>query len=265
MIRIGVCQWSLDVRGVAALARAAQLGFAGIQLGLVDEATAAALKEPALQAAWLQAATETGVEIIGFGINALNNLPLHSPPDSEVGRRALQILQDGIDIAVAMDVGLVYCPSFMKADIRTDEELARASAMLRRGCDYIDGRPLLLATENGLDAAGHLRIIEQVDHPALRVLVDGYNPVRYGHYAADLVRELPARYLCNQAHAKDGRDLVSGSAPLGRGDGRFVAFVHALKTIDFEGWLISENNYDSNADELVAADLATLADLLGSD
>lgn len=264
MIRIGVCQWSMDVSGVAALARARELGFAGIQLGLGNEETVAALKQPTLQSAYLQAAAETGVQIIGFSANALNQLPLHSPPESEDGRHVLQLLQDALDIASAMGIGLVYCPSFARGVIDSEEKLTRVSAVLRRGCDYIDGRPLLLATENSLDAAGHLRIIEQVDHPALRVLVDSYNPVVFGHHAADLVRELPARYLCNQAHAKDGLNHVMGSAPLGHGEGRFAAFVQALTEKDFDGWLICENNYDANAEALVAADLATLADLLGS-
>ena len=262
MIRIAVCQWILDRSGVAALARAAGLGFAGIQLGLVDEKTAYDLREPALQHAYLQAAQECGVEILGFGVNALNRYPLHSHPDSEDGRIAWRILSGALDTAHAMNVGLVYCPAFLKAEIRTEEELARACAMLRRGCEYIDGGPLLLATENSFDAAGHLRLIEQVDHPALRVLIDGYNPVVFGHRAADLARELPFRYLCNQMHAKDGRDRIMGSAPLAQGEGHFVEFVQALKEINFDGWLVCENDYSRDAERRVAADLATLSPLL---
>ena len=49
MIQIGVCQWILDRSGVDALHRAAELGFAGIQLGIGDEDTAVALRNPALQ------------------------------------------------------------------------------------------------------------------------------------------------------------------------------------------------------------------------
>ena len=265
MIQIGVCQWILDRRGVDALHRAAELGFAGIQLGIGDEDTAVALRNPALQKIYLQAAEETGVEIVGIGISIMNKLPLHSPPDSDTGRCAWNVLRSALDTALAMGIGLVYCPSFFEGQIRTNEEFERASAMLRRGCEYIDGQPLQLAMENSLDAARHMRIIDLVDHPSLRVLIDGYNPVIFGHLAATLVRELPSSYLCNQMHAKDGHKNVMGSAPLGQGEGHFEAFVQALQAIEFDGWLICENNYNSNADELVAADLAVLRNLLGND
>lgn len=261
MIRIGVCQWSLDRGGVAALTRAARLGFAGIQLGIADEETAAGLTEPALRQDYLQAAEETGVAILGFGVNALNRYPLHSHPDSEDGRRAWRLLCSALDTALAMQVSLVYCPAFLRGEIRTDEELARASAMLRRGCEYVAGRPLLLATENSLDAAGHLRLIEQVGHPALRVLVDSYNPVVFGHRATDLLLGLPAEVLCDQMHVKDGLAHVMGSASLGQGEGHFEEFAHMLQARAFDGWLICENDYTTDAEERVAADLATLTRL----
>ena len=262
MIQIGVCQWILDCSGVDALHRAAELGFAGIQLGIGDEDTAVALRSPALQKVYLQAAEETGVEIVGIGISIMNKLPLHSPPDSDTGRRAWNVLRSALDTALAMGIGLAYCPSFFKGQISTNEEFERASAMLRRGCEYIDGQPLLLAMENSLDAAGHMRVIDLVDHPSLRVLIDGYNPVIFGHLAATLVRDLPSRYLCNQAHAKDGLNHVMGSASLGQGEGQFANFVQALRDVGFEGWLICENDYSSNAEERVAGDLATLNALL---
>ncbi len=260
MIKVGVCQWIMDRSGVDAVARAAELGFAGIQLGISEDDVE--IRRPALQQACLRASQETGVEIVGFGINTMNELPLYSPPDSDEGRRCRDLLRSALDTALAMGVGLVYCPSFFAAEIRTDDQLERAGAALRSGCEYIEGQPVLLATENTLDAAGNRRLMELVDHPSMRVLVDGYNPVIYGHLASTLVRELPARYLCNQAHAKDGLNHVMGSAPIGQGEGHLVEFVQALKDVGFDGWLICENDYRSDADALVAQDLATLKELL---
>ena len=256
MIRFGVCQWIMDRRGVESLPRAAELGFAGIQLGIAEDDLE--IRQPALQRAYLQASEQTGVEIVGFGINTMNVLPLYSPPESEKGRRCRDLLHSALDTALAMGVGLVYCPAFFEAEIRSDDELERAAATLRHGCEYIENEPLLLASENTLDVARTTRLVELVDHPSLRVLVDSYNPVLYGHRAADLVRELPTPLLGNQAHAKDGRDKVMGNAPLGSGEGHFGEFVQALKDVAFEGWLISETDYRNNAEALAAADLATL-------
>ncbi|MCY3945535.1 MAG: sugar phosphate isomerase/epimerase [Anaerolineaceae bacterium] len=256
MIKFGVCQWIMDRRGVDSLPRAAELGFAGIQLGIAEDDLE--IRGPALQRAYLQAAEETGVEIVGFGINTMNVLPLYSPPDSEKGRRCRDLLRSTLDTALAMGVGLVYCPSFFEAEISDDDQLERAGAMLRQGCEYIEDQPVLLASENTLDVARTRRLVEQVDHPSLRVLVDSYNPVLFGHLASDLVRELPTPLLGNQAHAKDGQNQVMGNAPLGSGEGHFREFVQALRDVAFEGWLISETDYRNNADALAAADLATL-------
>ena len=256
MIKFGVCQWIMDRRGVESLPRAAELGFAGIQLGIAEDDLE--IRQPALQRAYLQAAGEAGVEIVGFGINTMNVLPLYSSPDSERGRRCRDLLRSALDTALAMGVGLVYCPSFFEAEIHNDDQLERAGVTLRQGCEYIEDQPVLLASENTLDVARTLRLVEQVDHPSLRVLVDSYNPVLYGHRAADLVRELPRALLGNQAHAKDGQDQVMGNAPLGGGEGHFGEFVQALKDVAFEGWLISETDYRNNAEALAAADLATL-------
>ena len=261
MIKFGVCQWIMDRSGVDSLPRAAELGFAGIQLGIAEDNLE--IRRPALQKAYLQAAEATGVEIVGFGINTMNVLPLYSPPDSEKGRRCRDLLCSALDTALAMGVGLVYCPSFFEAEIRSDDELERAAATLRFGCEYVEDQPLLLASENTLDVARTRRLVALVDHPSLRVLVDSYNPVLFGHFAADLVRELPTPLLGDQAHAKDGRDQVMGNASLGQGEGHFADFVQALKDVAFEGWLISETDYRSNAEALAAADLAALRALTG--
>lgn len=260
MIKFGVCQWIMDRSGVDALHRAAELGFAGIQLGISEDNVE--IHQPALQQAYLRASQETGVEIVGFGINTMNLLPLFSPPDSDAGRRCRDLLRSALDTALAMGVGLVYCPGFFAAEIKTDDQLERAAATLRSGCEYIEGQPVLLATENTLDVAGNRRLVELVDHSSMRVLIDSYNPVLFGHLASSLVRELPARYRSDQLHAKDGLNQVMGNAALGQGEGQFEGFIRALQEVGFDGWLISETDYRSNADELAAADLATLRELL---
>lgn len=263
MIRFGVCQWILDRSGLAALPRAAELGFAGIQLGVSEGDEA--IRRPDLQQEYLRAAKDSGVEVVGFGINTMNQLPLYSPPDSDAGRRCRDLLRSVLDMALAMGVDLVYCPSFFDAEIRSDDQLKRAAETLRAGCEHVEGQSLSLASENTLDAARTLRLVELVDHPSLRVLVDSYNPVLFGHLAAALVRALPTHLLGNQAHAKDGRNQVMGNAVLGSGEGHFAEFVQALHDVGFEGWLISETDYRDNADELAASDLATLRALTSRD
>ncbi len=253
-ITFGVCQWVLDTTGVAAVQRASELGFRALQIGVRSLDQFAEMQKPAVQAAYLAAAATHNIEIVGMSLGIFNQIALH---DATQADKVWEILSSMIDVAIAMQIELVYCPSYADGIISNTEERSRTSAMYRRACEHIGDRPLLIATENSLDAAGNRALINQVNHPNLRVLIDAYNPVVFGENAAGLLHELED-VLSNQVHAKDGHNQQMGSAPLGQGDGDFMATVQALNDIGFSGYVICENNYDVATESRTAADLATL-------
>ena len=257
MITIGICQWMLDTLGVAAVQRASELGFPAMQIGVRSMDAFHEMRDPAVQAAYLEAAAAHHIDIVGMSLGIFNQIALH---DTAQSYTVWEILSQMIDAAVAMNINLIYCPSYGHGVISNDDELARTAAMFRRACDHVGDRPLLIATENSLNAAGHRRLVGQVNHSNMRVLIDAYNPVVYGENPAVMIRELQD-ILCDQFHAKDGRDRQGGTEPIGQGDGDFAAAVQALKDIGFSGYVVCENDYTVETDTRAKADLATLQKL----
>jgi sugar phosphate isomerase/epimerase len=256
MITIGVCQWMLDSEGVAAVQRASELGFEAMEIGVFSLEGYGEMRDPAIQAAYLEAAAAHGIELVAMSLGIFSQvIAMHSKAQEAA---VWEMMSNMIDVAAAMKFELVCCAMFGDAGINNADEMARASAMLRRGCDYIGDRPLVLATENTLGNADNRELVEQVNHPKIRVLMDAYNGIWSGGYnAADMVREL-CDVLCNVAHAKDGLKHQPDDVLIGQGDGDFSATAQALKDIGFEGYVMCENNYTSETEARTTADLATL-------
>jgi sugar phosphate isomerase/epimerase len=89
MVRIGVCQWSLEARGPDALVRAAELGFSAIHLDGDDLALGDWWPDgPGAAVALEAAAATTGVTIAAVAPGRLNQLGLTSAAGSEGARAA---------------------------------------------------------------------------------------------------------------------------------------------------------------------------------
>jgi sugar phosphate isomerase/epimerase len=251
----------LDTVGVAAVQRASELGFEAMEVGVFSVAGYNEMCDPAIQTAYLEAAATHGIELVGMTLGIFSQVvALHS---EEQEATVWEMMRNMIDVAVAMSIELVCCSMFGDASINNADEMARASAMLRRGCDYIGDKPLRIATESTLSITGNRELIEQVNHPNMCVLMDAYNGVwSSGYNAADMVREL-RDVLCNVAHAKDGLKHQPDNVLIGQGDGDFLATAQALKDIGFEGYVMCENSYRNETEVRTAADLATLKRIFG--
>lgn len=255
MITIGVCSWVLDTQGVSAIQRASELGFKAIELGVFSMEDYEEIRKPATQAAYVEAATKYDVKLVGIMVGIFSHIwGIHNKEHEETIRETLCNI---IDIAAAMKIELLTCAIFDGIGdfgIHNAKEMARTSAMLGRACDYVGDRPVQIATENTLSIQENRELINQVNHPKMRVLVDCYNGIWSGAFnGAEMVRELHD-VICHVAHAKDGSD----NALIGQGDGDFIATAQALKDIDFDGYIISESNYKAEAESRATADLQTL-------
>ncbi len=159
MITIGVCPWMLDTVGVAAVQRASELGFEAIEIGVFNLEGYNELRHPAIQAAYLEAAAAHEIELVAMSLGIFSQvIAIHSEAQEAM---VWEMLSNMIDVAATMKIELVCCSMFGDAGINNAGEMARASAMLRRGCDYIGDRPLVLATENTLSNAGNRELVER--------------------------------------------------------------------------------------------------------
>jgi len=227
-VKLGVCDWTIGKSGdPAALALAGKLGLDGVQVSLNVKEGRLALTDPALRRAYLEASEKTGVAIASFAIGELNNVPLKSDP------RAEKWLAEGIDIARAMNIGLILVPFFGKGELRNDAPGLEAVVLaLRRLAPRAEAAGVVLALESYLNAADNLRILERVGSGAVRVYYDVGNSQAVGDPILDEIRRLGGRIA--EIHAKDTKDLY------GKGSMDFVSVRRALEDIGYRGWLVLE-------------------------
>ncbi len=257
MIRIGVCQWSLDGRGPDMLARAAELGFNAVHLDGDDFLSGDSSLDGAAVAAYAQAAASSGVTITAVAPGRLNQLGLTSPAGSEQARSCEWSIALAIHAAARLGAPLIYLPSFANGEIRDESGLRRTAEAMQAACDLAAQDGLLVATENTLGAADNRRLLRLVDRPNARVLLDTQNPSLWSHDVATYVDELWP-HLADQVHMKDGRDGQMGNAALGDGQAGLAATIGVLRAHGFEGSVISENDYSREAAGRAARDVAFL-------
>ncbi len=263
MIKYGVCQWCIDRRGVDAIARIAELGLTCTQLTVGNDEDLLALSDKTIQAAYLSAAAQHGVAITGLALNMLASSDgMLSPAGSEAHNKALAVIEQSLGIAHAMSVPMMHIPNFGRAEIKTDADMALTADVFRWACVLAEGSGVTIATENPFGVDGHKELFRLVGHPGFKFLLDTRNPVVRGHSAVALIEQLGER-MCNQVHVKDGQGGVKGSVSLGTGDGDFAASARALLAAGFDGYIISENRYEQDAERLLAEDMAVLRGYFG--
>jgi sugar phosphate isomerase/epimerase len=260
MGRIGVCQWSVDGRGVETLHQAAALGFNAIHLDAGDLDSDLSLERLAVRADYMRAARETGVWI-GALSPPLNDYGLCSPAGSTDANRCRDLIRVAIDAAAEMDVPLVFFPSFRVGEIKSDDDLARTAEALAEACAYAQGRPVSLASENTLGLEGNLRLLQAAGCSNLTVLLDTQNPVLWGYDVPEMVDGLWAQ-LSDQVHVNDGSGGQMGNSLLGQGESGFAATAGRLRAHGFAGTLISENDYLGERRVNAAPDIAAMAAIL---
>jgi L-ribulose-5-phosphate 3-epimerase len=261
MIRIGVCQWSLDRRGPDSLARAAALGFDAIHLDGGELVPGDWLPNgPAIAEAYAAAAAGACVSIMAVAPGRLNQLGLTSPAGSERARSCEQSIAVAVSAAASLGAPLIFLPSFADGEIRDESGLRRTAEAMQAACDLAADQGLSVATENTLGAADNLRLLAMVDRPNARVFLDTQNPALWGHDVAAYVDVLWP-HLADQVHVKDGRDRLMGNAALGQGQSGFAATAKALAAHGFDGSLISENDYSGEGGGSAAEDVAVLTRL----
>jgi L-ribulose-5-phosphate 3-epimerase len=227
-IKFGVCDWTIGRTGSpTALETAARIGLDGVQVSLVPEGDSLALAKPELQRAYLAACEKTELRIPSFAVGEMNNVPLKSDP------RAEKWLTEGIDIAAAMDVGIILIPFFGRGDLRSDPEGVRAVvSVLRKHAPKAQKAGVVLALESYLSAEQHIEILDAVGSTAVKVYYDVANSREAGYDILKEIRLLGDRI--SEIHAKDNQDLY------GKGSTDFPAVRKAMNDIAYTEWLVIE-------------------------
>jgi len=227
-VKFGVCDWTIERSGdPAALGMAAKLGLEGVQVSLNPKGESLALLDKNLQQNYQAASKTSGAQIASFCIGELNDVPLKNDP------RAERWVAEGIEVAEAMNVGIILIPFFGKGDLKDDPAgMEAVVAALGRLAPKAEKAGISLALESTLSAEENLKILDAVGSPAVSVYYDVGNSQEAGFDIGREIRLLGSRI--SQVHAKDYKGLF------GQGAVDFQAVRAAMRDIGYKGWLVLE-------------------------
>ena len=227
--QIGACDWSIGMRNkIESLAVAKRIGLDGVQVTFAPPDSAVDLRDEKTRQAYRDASRETGIAIASLCIGALNQKPYASDPDAEPW------VQQCIEVMPKMGQKIVLIPFFDKGDIKGKPDLQDAVIRrFKRVAPQAEKAGVILGIESTLDVDDHLRILDGVGSPAVKVYYDVANMHYAGYDIFKEMRTLGADRIC-QIHLKERNHL------LGNGEVDFAGVRDTIGEIGYDGWLIIE-------------------------
>lgn len=226
--RIGACDWSLGkAQKIEALDVAAEIGLDGVEVSF-GGGPENNLRSEEVRQRYLAEAKRRNLEICSLAMAGLNQVPYASDPQAEVW------VAEVIDVMVQLGVRVVLVPFFMRGEIKGDDALqAAVIERLKKVAPKAEEAGVVLGLETALCAEEHMRILDAVGSPAVKVYYDVSNMLRRGN---DIYREIPqlGSRIC-RIHLKEPDCL------LGTGAVDFVRVRKAIEAIDYHDWLVIES------------------------
>ncbi len=189
-------------------------------------------RDPKLCAQFVEKSQATGIQLASVAVGNFNGNPFWQIDD------AVQIVSDCIDAMVRMKIDNVLLAFFGKAQLTDDERFRVTIERLKKIAPKAEDKGVKLAIESTLNAAGHLRIIEAVNSPAVQVFYDPGNMIRRmkdtDEICAD-IRKLKGLIACT--HAKD-------STLLGQGKIDYSKILDTYREVGYNGALVLEGSVD---------------------
>lgn len=267
--KLGICMWGMPEKGIPAVKKAAELGFAGISMdvSLFDRPSRAAHAE-AIRT-YQEAAQAYGIAYPSMSVEILNEIGL----TKQTGSAAWQTMRDyclrGIETAAELGVDVLQLPSFNDGAIRSEEAFAQTCETLAMLCREAGKAGVRIASENDLNLELSLRLLEEVAEDQFGILFDTQNYYLNGiENTPEIFRAIAPRVL--QVHLKDGVNGTVSNALIGEGESGFYDTAEAIKDAWEGEWLLVETYYDrppfygaENTDALMMRDRDTCRDFFG--
>ncbi len=146
--------------------------------------------------------------------------------------------------------------SVLGVSLSFELDLLHLVEMLRRAAPCAADAGVMLGLENSLSPADNRKLVDQVDHPSVKVYYDPHNMARFGHAAEAVpgIKLLGRDRIC-QVHVKNGERLIEEP---GLVDWRTA--LQALNEIGYGGWYVFESDHTDHAQvvEATAKNIAFL-------
>jgi len=227
--KISACDWSLGQAGNPdALRVAAEIGLDGVQVSFGAPGAANDLRTEAARVRYREAARKHGVEVGSLAMGILNSIPYASSPEAE------NWVVDCVDVMAKMGQKVVLLAFFSNGDINGRPELQQeVISRLKKVAPAAEKAGVSLGIESWMSAEDHMRILDAVGSPAVRVYYDVANSEKMGYDIYKEIRQLGRERIC-EIHCKENDSL------LGKGRVDFVKVREAVNDIGWSGWLVLE-------------------------
>ena len=127
-------------------------------------------------------------------------------------------------------------------DMTNQESYGPVVSLLKEVAPRAEDAGIILGLENSLSPQDNKRLVEMIDHPAVKVYYDLDNMWRYGHAAATIPGiELLGKEWIAAVHAKNETRLLQEG---GRVD--WASAFRALTGIGYDGWIVFETAHTSH-------------------
>ncbi|MCE5276918.1 MAG: sugar phosphate isomerase/epimerase [Planctomycetaceae bacterium] len=243
-MKIGIQQTTLgEVSLARCFLRAKRAGADGVGLCYRTAADAALLEDPAHAAKVRRLVERYRLAVTGLHLGVLCAEPSLIGPDSSLVARSQELIRRAIAVAASVGGVDVIVPFYGRNRIELPKELDTAAASMSALAPAAEDQGLMLAVESSLHLGQIESLLGGCCSDSVQVCLDVGDVTACRRDSADMILGL-GRDRVAQVHIKDVC-LVSGLPPdfnvrLGHGSVCFGAVAHALRSVEYEGWLVLE-------------------------
>ncbi len=234
--RVAACDWMLLKRQkLGALPLARECGLDGVEVDMGPlggrEDIKNELRKEDVRRKYLDTAKELGISICSLALSAFYAQSFADHP------RAEAFAAEWIDLMPKLGVKVGFLPLGVRCDLRQHPELRpKIVGRLKTAAPLAERAGVVIGVETGLDAAGDVKLLDEVGSAAVRVY---YNPKAAYDWDRDLLKEvrLLGRDRICQFHFsdRDGAWLEDGRIDV-------PAVKRLLDELGWSGWLVVERS-----------------------
>jgi len=235
--RIGVCDWMIPKRQqLGAFQRTAQIGADGVEVDMGSlgqrETFDNKLVDPAVRQQFLDEARKFNLEICSIAMSGFYAQSFAERPTVP------RMLQDCIDTMKWMNVKVAFLPLGVRGDLVKYPELRPAIVeRLKATGPKAEEAGVVIGVETALDAAGDVKLLDDIGSPAVRIYFNFANALQNGRDLCKELQILGKDRIC-QIHCTDQDGVWLQDNPR-------IDMPKVRQTLDdmgWRGWLVIERS-----------------------
>ncbi len=235
--KIGVCDWMILKRQkLGAFKWTDQIGADGVEVDMGSlgdrETFDSQLADPAIRKQFLDEARKYKLEICSIAMSGFYAQAFAERPTVP------RMVQDTIDTMKSMNVKVAFLPLGVRTDLVKYPELRPATVeRLKDAGAKAEEAGVVIGIETALDAAGDVKLLEEVGSPGIRIYFNFANALQNGRDLCRELRTLGKERIC-QIHCTDQDGVLLQ-------DNKRLDMPKVKQTLDemgWRGWLVIERS-----------------------